>query len=251
MNGGVSKARNIALDKCKGEYVCFVDSDDWIEPDMIEYLYSLLMKNFSYKIAACGIFEMDNSKNRDVSYKIREEAFQYVWDVPFLWNKIFFTKLIKNRNLKLNEKIIVSEDSLFCFQAIEACGGIIVGEKNKYHYFQENSGSATHQNFKIERVNSLIGYKYMAEQAGKMKLKNCLIYECGYVSQCIRMLLHKMVSDQAEYYKNIRAEIRRYLLKYVFTNGCRLSSKVKYKFKILAIVYSVLPYRVGKNIAKY
>ena len=72
--GGVSKARNIALDKCKGEYVCFVDSDDWIEPDMIEYLYSLLMKNFSYKIAACGIFEMDNSKNRDVSYKIREEA---------------------------------------------------------------------------------------------------------------------------------------------------------------------------------
>ena len=40
-NGGLSSARNAGLDACTGDYIGFVDSDDWIEPDMYEYLLNI------------------------------------------------------------------------------------------------------------------------------------------------------------------------------------------------------------------
>ena len=56
-NGGQSSARNLALDHMNGEFVGFVDSDDWIEPGMYQQLYNLMMNNDA-QIAACGL-QMD------------------------------------------------------------------------------------------------------------------------------------------------------------------------------------------------
>lgn len=53
-NGGQSSARNLGLDHMTGEYIAFVDSDDWIETEMYERLYELI-KTYQVKIACCGI----------------------------------------------------------------------------------------------------------------------------------------------------------------------------------------------------
>lgn len=53
-NGGQSSARNLGLDNMTGEYVGFVDSDDWIEPDMYSHLYALIREH-NAQIACCGI----------------------------------------------------------------------------------------------------------------------------------------------------------------------------------------------------
>lgn len=53
-NGGQSSARNAALDIMAGDYVGFVDSDDWIEPNMYEHLYNLILKN-NAQISVCGL----------------------------------------------------------------------------------------------------------------------------------------------------------------------------------------------------
>ncbi len=53
-NGGQSSARNAALDIMSGDYVGFVDSDDWIEPNMYEHLYNLIAEN-NAQISACGL----------------------------------------------------------------------------------------------------------------------------------------------------------------------------------------------------
>lgn len=53
-NGGQSSARNLGLDHMNGEYVGFVDSDDWIEPDMYEHLYDMLARHDA-QISCCGV----------------------------------------------------------------------------------------------------------------------------------------------------------------------------------------------------
>lgn len=55
-NGGVSSARNAALDIVSGDYICFVDSDDWIDPGMYEFLYKNSQK-YDADISCCGIFD--------------------------------------------------------------------------------------------------------------------------------------------------------------------------------------------------
>ena len=65
-NGGQSTARNAALDIMTGEYVGFVDSDDWIEPNMYEHLYSLLADN-SAQISVCGL-QCDYSSGKIVYF---------------------------------------------------------------------------------------------------------------------------------------------------------------------------------------
>ena len=89
-NGGVSSARNAALDIASGDYIGFVDSDDWIEPDM----YEILIKNakkYDADISRCaGLFDYcDRSEEyNEVSsctvYKGKDELIKSI-----IWNDIF------------------------------------------------------------------------------------------------------------------------------------------------------------------
>lgn len=74
-NGGQGQARNIGLEKAKGEYVCFIDSDDFIASEYLEILYGLL-KNNSADIAQCGVNRVweNNDRTQAYSYTGLEKA---------------------------------------------------------------------------------------------------------------------------------------------------------------------------------
>ena len=61
-NGGVSSARNAGLAACTGDYVGFVDYDDWIEPDMYEYLLDISMKSNADVSRCAFVIELENPK---------------------------------------------------------------------------------------------------------------------------------------------------------------------------------------------
>lgn len=106
-NGGLSDARNVGLDKAKGEYIVFIDSDDWIDEKMIEILYNIIKKNNS-DISICDYFLAYNEEIQTQKEDIEIinlsniEALKTIYDKDLgvcmivAWNKLYKRNLFKD-----------------------------------------------------------------------------------------------------------------------------------------------------------
>ncbi len=144
-NQGVSHARNKGLEIAKGEYVLFVDSDDWIETDMVNTLYQLV-QNYQTDLSTCGYIIEDEDGH--TLYKVEEQTSCKLekWDAIHslfhdryykykgnLWDKLYNKRLIDRNNLKFNENISYNEDRLFIFQYLSYCQSISYTTLPYYH----------------------------------------------------------------------------------------------------------------------
>ncbi len=104
-NGGLSSARNAGIDKASGNYLLFIDSDDYIEIDMIEKLYNNIKSN-NADISICNFFITKKNKDRKnkscKNFTVRDEKkYNYLYNSYSLqtilsWNKLYKKCLFKN-----------------------------------------------------------------------------------------------------------------------------------------------------------
>lgn len=141
-NGGVSSARNFALENVSGECIGFIDSDDYIAPDMYSSLLSALEEQ-NADIAECGIayvYENGENKNGLVrKYHLTDK--RRILNAFFLKKMgiINCTKLFRRGvcdGLKFNEEYKIGEDSLFLYQALKNAKEVIGIDKVGYYYLQ-------------------------------------------------------------------------------------------------------------------
>lgn len=152
-NQGVSHARNRGLDQAKGEYISFIDSDDWIDPDMIATLYRLIQTHHA-DLSTCGYIIED--ENGSVIYNIKEKAIYTLnkWDAIYslfhdkyykykgnLCDKLYNKSIIERQQLKFNEKIYYNEDRLFIFQYMNFCESIAYTTLPYYHYIMRSTSA--------------------------------------------------------------------------------------------------------------
>lgn len=125
-NGGVSKARNTGLRLTKGEYVMFLDSDDYMLPDMCKTMLDVLHSKQA-DCVICGIKEPEGGlwcPQRNIDYSTLEDFkrdFIYQLNTELLspcWNKIFKKQLITNL---FNEDISFGEDLIFDLEYLNNC----------------------------------------------------------------------------------------------------------------------------------
>lgn len=147
-NSGVAAARNALLERMTGEYVLFVDADDWIEPDMVEYLTGLAVSD-NADIAVCG-FLIDDAKapvqeNVSLVWEREYAVKEFLRHVEFngsLCNKLIKTSIL--RGIKFQGGISYGEDALFIWKILQCAGKITVSNRRLYHY-RMNSASISHQ----------------------------------------------------------------------------------------------------------
>lgn len=162
IRGGVSKARNVGLKIAIGKYITFVDSDDWIAPEMLEKLYDTAEK-YDADITICNHFEIYPGKKKNAGnvgesiifqgsridqyiemFMLKgNEQFKPYFPIGQPWGILFRTSLIKDNHLKFVEGMQYKEDVIFNLYAAQYSSIIIRINEPLYYYNKCNSTSLT------------------------------------------------------------------------------------------------------------
>ena len=127
-NGGVSSARNKGLDIAKGDYIAFVDPDDYIEPNMYEEMFGII-KTFGVDIVSCNYQQIDENNKNSIFFKLdKDEIFKdknKLIEVIFKYRNfdmIIFNKLYKSnifRNIRFPIGVNLGEDLRILYPTIK------------------------------------------------------------------------------------------------------------------------------------
>lgn len=146
-NSGVSATRNKGIDASNGDYICFIDSDDYVEPNYLETLHKYAVKYDTVPI--CGfvfhnIFE--NEPDQIYSWKNGSEKIGMgrifeLYDCVYLgalWNKLFDCHKVKSKNIRFDETLSRGEDLRFSLEYFEKneLSFVYVISDTLYHYLK-------------------------------------------------------------------------------------------------------------------
>lgn len=181
-NIGVSEARNIGIMEAKGKYIVFVDSDDWIDSNMIEILYKNISINSCDLVMCTYVREFENHSkeklfnlpevNLYVDNEVKEQLLrklvgpvgkelanpEYLDALGTVWAKMYKTSILKDKDLRFVDlkEIGSGEDTLFNIYVFNEVNKVILLNKPMYHYWRGNSNSITSRyipNFVEKRRN--------------------------------------------------------------------------------------------------
>lgn len=166
-HGGVSSARNTALENVSGDFLTFVDSDDLFSSNFVEYFLNL-EKNFDLLFTdvkdSCGVV-----KYSSISPNMKLDVFKANFGIgkykihPGVAGKFFRSQFIFKNNIRFNEKLSFAEDILFNFFALTKSNNVVLD--NKEFYYVNGTHSLMYYNDKnltgqlefVEGIRLLLG----------------------------------------------------------------------------------------------
>lgn len=215
-NGGLSDARNYGLDVASGKYILFVDSDDWIDEGMVQYLIELIHRTDS-DVAVCGYYEdnidatsiaVDTEENIQIYESNREAVYGLNYNGANIgtvaWNKLYKAEIFDTLRFdvgKLNEDVFIMPKIFYSAERVA------VSRKKFYHYI-------------ISRPDSIMN-KPMTE-------RNLDVIEAFYDNYSFFLIKKEKDFSDLYWFKYYGTMIDMYC-KYVRANNTDIASRLKKK----------------------
>lgn len=159
-NGGLMSARQAGLKASTGDYIGFVDGDDWIEPDMYEHFSDMIQK-YDPDMVMCEFYysypdkEMPSEQNLEKVYYNKNELVTQIYPTmlfkepyyrfgvnPCCWSKVYKREIIESVLYDVTPKIKIGEDAAFTYPCLVKANSLCYINKPLYHY-RNNPDSMT------------------------------------------------------------------------------------------------------------
>ena len=208
-NGGVSSARNLGLERATGDFIGFIDSDDYIENDFYEFLMNNL-NEYDADISRCiyryayddGHYKASDELNQDVV--IFEDNISILNDLHnsghksvVLWNKLYKASVINN--VRFDESLKVGEDVVFNYYAFKNANRMVCWDIPKYNYRMRESSSRYYDKYNYNAFQS------MSKIIEDKDCPTLLYYKCFVFSS---MAIHDAIkNDDGDVFQTVRRKL--------------------------------------------
>lgn len=245
INKGVSSARNNGLKHAKGKYIMFVDADDYVTKDYVEYLYNLISINKADFAFTTNLFQSkyDNQISQDkieIVDNITATGILLSPDVVVgCYNKIYSKKLIDKNKLEFLENLFYGEGLSFIIRMCNISKKIVIGKRKILYYRKNNIDSAT---TKYNNKKYHNGIKSLELLAKTINLKNEYInsmYQLHlatfYLGAISKMIENNKKKEYIQDYKKWKKELNK-RIPFILKN-----KYIKIYRKIMLVIGNISP----------
>ncbi len=235
-NGGVSSARNVGLDNANGEYVVFVDADDFLAKDFVEYMLHLCdISKSDICVSKCH-FENNCEKQNEIDrieVMSSEKATAYFLSpdtIIYSPNCIIKKDFIDKHNFRFSTLLYYGEGLQFTSMIAQHCNTMTLGERKVYYYRRSNEASATTK-FDIQKMYN--GEKALHKIKKEITIKSDLIdnmFDLHMAMFCLGAITKLINAEQkSKYtndYKRWKAILKRNTYRLILTKDVSLYRKM-------------------------
>lgn len=262
-NGGLSDARNAGMKISNGEYISFLDSDDWLELNAIELMYEQIYVHDCDVCSAGVIMRWSNGDSKTLTHSHEKTVFENTEKILYaflsgeiiqtVWNKMYRKSIIEDFEFPVGK---IYEDEFWSWKIMVNSNRLVCIDDYLYNYFQNDQsimhgGSKFKPLFVVEAGNEKV--EYITEHFPQLRDLACekYLYSCLFLSQ--RTMLFFPKKEAKAIIKSIKKYIKGKLPSNKYLHSCGIKKYIRiksiyYGFRFTSYIQNLLNVGNESNI---